>query len=256
MAKTVKSAAVKSEVAPEVVVQRHLGLEAVELSPEMQKKSEVGYAYGKANFCKKPVHYAGNLDILTEKRFITIGLSDGAKPEAINIAKRAAASVGQRGFANIIIGGTRKIDMNIIREAIANGSRVAALLPMGIKAYADKFISDEVKQLISDGNLILVSQFPASRGWDMQTAQLRNVLISKACTSIFIADCRGEKGVWGLAENFRDEKKDIYVPALTKDSRMEHYGLVGAMGAIELPNEPVELSDGEDIDIYNVITRI
>lgn len=245
---------------PEVIIQRHLGLEAVELSPEMKKKSEVPYAYGKANFCGKPVHYAGDLNILTERRFVSIAISKGSHLDGINIAKRAAASVGARGFANLIVGGTRGTEMHIIREHIATGGKVVVLLPMGIGYYGKAFITDEVKQFISNDTLILVSQFPASRAWDLETAKIRNAFLAKVAGSLFVAECRGEKGVWGLAECFRSENKAIYIPNLTKASRVEHYGLSGAMGAIELPSEPVELSDGEDVDIYvgiyKVITRI
>jgi hypothetical protein len=251
-----------SNLQNEVVVQLNLGLEPVELSPEMQKKSEVSYAYGKASFRGKPVHYAGDLSIL-DKHFVAIGLSEHAenptrpispveharRVEALTCAKRAAASLATHGEACLVIGGTRRGDMEVIRPHIEHGGRVLVLLPMGLSEYGKRFITDEVKQFVANGSLILVSQFAPSRAWSLETAKERNMFLAKVAWSLYVADASGEKGIWGLAECFRSMNKVIRINKLGKGSRMELYGLVGALGAREL-KEAVG-----DADVYAILTH-
>src|SRR5438445_4769563 len=162
--------------------------------------------HGPDKFCGKDVYRIGEMSIFNDEKgvrkpFVCIALSTNPSTEAAKIAQKAARTLTvpsqtkknseYRTSCNLIVDGTTVSDMPFIREHIQYGGTVLALLPMGRSNYT---YTDEIKQMIIDGKLVIMTFAGKDDKRDMKWYKERNDLITKIAMRFVNSVCKGTNG--------------------------------------------------------------
>lgn len=212
----------------------------------------------------KDVYRIGGFEIFNDEKgvrkpFVCIAISTNPSTEATRAAQKAARTLTvpaqlkknseYRTSVNLIVDGTTVSDMPFIQEHIKHGGKVMAIIPQGRSNYT---YTDEIKQMIIDNQLVLVTVAGKDDKWTMEWSQERNDLISKLAMTFFSPEVKGAHGVYDLACRFHEAGKAIYIPKINNGSPHTHDAMVMRLKAIQLPEEPKGVAN-ESINIYQKI---
>lgn len=120
-----------------------------------------------------PLLYAwGNLDLLQKRSVGFCGARD-ASAKGIAVAKDCAAQLASWGWV-VVSGGARGVDTAVHQAALETGGITVIVVPEGILRYR---LRRELKSLASQGQVLLVSEFPPHKTWSVGSAMQRNQTI-------------------------------------------------------------------------------
>ena len=143
---------------------------------------------------------------------------------------RLAAKAGR----TIVSGGAKGIDQAAMRGALEAGGRVSGVLADSLEKTA---MNREHRNLLLDGQLVLISPFDPSAGFNVGNAMQRNKLIyALADVSLVVSSDLNKGGTWTGAVEQLDKLK--YVPVYVRSTGESSPGLdaLRSKGAQPWPN--------------------
>ena len=158
-----------------------------------------------------PILYgAGSLELLQGGGVAIVGARD-ADAEALEFAANAAAAVARSGRP-VVSGGARGIDAAAMTGAAEAGGKVMGVIADSLER---KVRSTDVRALIGDERLVLVSPYGADVPFSVGAAMGRNRLIyCLADAALIVSTSEGEGGTWaGATEAIKAAWVPVYVRA-------------------------------------------
>lgn len=143
---------------------------------------------------------------------------------------RLAARAGRA----IVSGGAKGIDQAAMRGALEAGGKVCGVLADSLEKTT---MNREYRNFLLDGQLVLISPFDPSAGFNVGNAMQRNKLIyALADTSLVVSSDINKGGTWAGAVEQLDKLK--YVPVFVRSTGESSSGLdaLRKKGAIPWPN--------------------
>lgn len=156
---------------------------------------------------------------------------------------RLAARAGRTLFS----GGAKGIDQAAMRGALEGGGKVCGVLADSLEKTT---MNREHRNLLLDGQLVLISPYDPSAGFNVGNAMQRNKLIyALADTSLVVSSDFNKGGTWAGAVEQLDKLK--FVPVFIRSTGESSAGLDGLRkkGALPWPN-PQDVDSFEDV--FNV----
>lgn len=146
-----------------------------------------------------------------------------------NIGRLAA-----RARRSVVSGGARGIDQAAMRGALEAGGKVVGVLGDGLEKTA---LTREHRNLLLDGQLVLVSPYDPNAGFHVGNAMQRNKLIYSLADAALVVSSDLEKGgTWAGAVEQIDKFK--WVPVYVRSTGRDSKGLdaLQRLGALPWPN--------------------
>lgn len=174
----------------------------------------------------------GDADLLDAGGLAVVGSrnADDAMLEYTEGIGRLAAKVRRM----LISGGARGIDQAAMRGALEAGGNVAGVLGDSLERTA---MNREHRNLLMDGQLVLVSPFDPSAGFNVGNAMQRNKLIyALADAALVVSSDLNKGGTWAGAVEQLDKLR--LVPIYVRSSGQQSKGLdaLKDRGAMAWPN--------------------
>lgn len=161
----------------------------------------------------------------------------------------AIGRLAARAGRTLVSGGAKGIDQAAMRGALDGGGKVCGVLADRLEKTA---MNREHRNLLLDGQLVLISPYDPSAGFNVGNAMQRNKLIyALADTSLVVSSDLNKGGTWAGAVEQLDKLK--FVPVFVRSTGESSAGLDGLRkkGALPWPN-PQDVSSFEDV--FNVTT--
>jgi predicted Rossmann fold nucleotide-binding protein DprA/Smf involved in DNA uptake len=156
---------------------------------------------------------------------------------------RLAAQAGR----TLVSGGAKGIDQAAMRGALEGGGKVCGVLADSLEKTT---MNREHRNLLLDGQLVLISPYDPSAGFNVGNAMQRNKLIyALADTSLVVSSDLNKGGTWAGAVEQLDKLK--FVPVFIRSTGESSAGLddLRKKGALPWPN-PQDVDSFEDV--FNV----
>ncbi|HID61443.1 MAG TPA: DNA-binding protein [Anaerolineae bacterium] len=131
-----------------------------------------------------PLLYAwGNLDLLQKNAVGFCGARD-VSAKGIAVAKDCAAQIASWGWV-VVSGGARGVDTATHRAALMAGGTTVIVLPEGILRYRPR---RELNSLVSQEQVLLISEFPPHKIWSVANAMRRNRTICGLSEALIVIE--------------------------------------------------------------------
>src|SRR3546814_4658351 len=156
---------------------------------------------------------------------------------------RLAARAGR----TLLSGGAKGIDQAAMRGALDGSGKVCGVLADSLEKTT---MNREHRNLLLNGQLVLISPYDPSAGFNVGNAMRRNKLLyALADTSLVVSSDLNKGGTWAGAIEQLDKLK--YVPVFIRSTGEHSAGLDGLhkKGALPWPN-PQNVNSFEDV--FNV----
>ncbi len=183
----------------------------------------------------------GDMALLETGGLAVVGsrhVDDALIDYTISIGRLAA-----RAGKTIISGGAKGIDQAAMRGALEGGGQVCGVLANNLEKTT---MNREHRNLLLDGQLVLVSPYDPSAGFNVGNAMQRNKLIyALADTSLVVSSDLNKGGTWAGAVEQLDKLK--FVPVFIRSTSEYSAGLDGLRkkGALPWP-DPQDVDSFED----------
>ena len=193
-----------------------------------------------------PVIYGcGDMSLLDSGGLAVVGSRhvDDALIDYAMAVSRLAAQAGRR----LVSGGAKGIDQAAMRGALEAGGNVCGVLADSLEKTT---MNREHRNLLLDGQLVLISPYDPSAGFNVGNAMQRNKLIyALADASLVVSSDLNKGGTWAGATEQLDKLK--FVPVFVRSTGESSAGLDGLRkkGALPWPN-PQDVDAFEDV--FNV----
>jgi len=139
-----------------------------------------------------PLLYAwGSLDLLQERAVGFCGARD-ASAKGIAVAEDCAAQIAGWGWV-VVSGGARGVDTAVHRAALETGGTTVIVLPEGILRYR---LRRELKPLVSQERVLLVSEFPPRKTWSVGSAMQRNQTVCGLSEALVVIEAGTSGGTF------------------------------------------------------------
>lgn len=125
----------------------------------------------------------GNLDLLRERAVGFCGARD-ASDKGIMVARDCAIQITKWSWV-VVSGGARGVDTATHQAALETGGATIIVLPEGILRYR---LRRELKPLISQERVLLISEFPPSITWSVANAMQRNRTICALSEAVVVVE--------------------------------------------------------------------
>lgn len=159
----------------------------------------------------------------------------------------AVGRLAARAGRTLVSGGAKGIDQAAMRGALEGGGKVCGVLADSLEKTT---MNREHRNLLLDGQLVLISPYDPSAGFNVGNAMQRNKLIyALADTSLVVSSDLNKGGTWAGAVEQLDKLK--FVPVFIRSTGESSAGLDGLRkkGALPWPN-PQDVDSFEDV--FNV----
>lgn len=159
----------------------------------------------------------------------------------------AVGRLAARAGRTLVSGGAKGIDQAAMRGALEGGGKVCGVLADSLEKTA---MNRGHRNLLLDGQLVLISPYDPSAGFNVGNAMQRNKLIyALADTSLVVSSDLNKGGTWAGAVEQLDKLK--FVPVFIRSTGEPSAGLDGLRkkGALPWPN-PQDVDSFEDV--FNV----
>lgn len=159
----------------------------------------------------------------------------------------AVGRLAARAGRTLVSGGAKGIDQAAMRGALEGGGKVCGVLADSLEKTT---MNREHRNLLLDGQLVLISPYDPSAGFNVGNAMQRNKLIyALADTSLVVSSDLNKGGTWAGAVEQLDKLK--FVPVFIRSTGESSAGLDGLRkkGALPWPNPQDVDSFG---DVFNV----
>ena len=159
----------------------------------------------------------------------------------------AVGRLAARAGRTLVSGGAKGIDQAAMRGALDGGGKVCGVLADSLEKIT---MNREHRNLLIDGQLVLISPYDPSAGFNVGNAMQRNKLIyALADTSLVVSSDLNKGGTWAGAVEQLGKLK--FVPVFIRSTGESSAGLDGLRkkGALPWPN-PQDVDSFEDV--FNV----
>ncbi|NDY83698.1 DNA-processing protein DprA [Orrella sp. NBD-18] len=156
----------------------------------------------------------------------------------------AVGRLAARAGSTLVSGGAKGIDQAAMRGALEGGGKVCGVLADSLEKTT---MNREHRNLLLDGQLVLISPYDPSAGFNVGHAMQRNKLIyALADTSLVVSSDLNKGGTWAGAVEQLDKLK--FVPVFIRSTGESSSGLDGLRkkGALPWPN-PQDVDSFEDV---------
>ena len=171
--------------------------------------------------------------------------------EALTDYTMAVGRLAARAGRTLVSGGAKGIDQAAMRGALEGGGKVCGVLADSLEKTT---MNREHRNLLLDGQLVLISPYDPSAGFNVGHAMQRNKLIyALADTSLVVSSDLNKGGTWSGAVEQLDKLK--FVPVFIRSTGESSAGLEGLRkkGALPWPN-PQDVDAFEDVFNVSVST--
>lgn len=161
----------------------------------------------------------------------------------------AVGRLAARAGRTLVSGGAKGIDQAAMRGALDAGGKVSGVLADSLEKTT---MNREHRNLLLDGQLVLISPYDPSAGFNVGNAMQRNKLIyALADSSLVVSSDLNKGGTWAGSVEQLDKLK--FVPVFIRSTGESSAGLDGLRnkGALPWPN-PQDVDSFEDV--FNVPT--
>ncbi len=159
----------------------------------------------------------------------------------------AVGRLAARSGRTLISGGAKGIDQAAMRGAIEAGGKVSGVLADSLEKTS---MNREHRNLLLDGQLVLISPYDPSAGFNVGHAMQRNKLIyALADASLVISSDLKKGGTWAGASEQLDQLKFVPVYVRSSDEPTPGLDALRSKGAIPWPNP-------QDIDAFERVFDI
>lgn len=159
----------------------------------------------------------------------------------------AVGRLAARAGRTLVSGGAKGIDQAAMRGALEGGGKVCGVLADSLEKTT---MNREHRNLLLNGQLVLISPYDPSAGFNVGNAMQRNKLIyALADTSLVVSSDLNKGGTWAGAVEQLDKLK--FVPVFIRSTGESSVGLDGLRkkGALPWPN-PQDVDSFENV--FNV----
>lgn len=156
----------------------------------------------------------------------------------------AVGRLAARAGRTLVSGGAKGIDQAAMRGALEAGGKVCGVLADSLEKTT---MNREHRNLLLDGQLVLISPYDPSAGFNVGNAMQRNKLIyALADTSLVVSSDLNKGGTWAGAVEQLDKLK--FVPVFIRSTGESSAGLDGLRkkGALPWPN-PQDVDSFEEV---------
>lgn len=156
----------------------------------------------------------------------------------------AVGRLAARAGRTLVSGGAKGIDQAAMRGALEGGGKVCGVLADSLEKTT---MNREHRNRLLDGQLVLISPYDPSAGFNVGHAMQRNKLIyALADTSLVVSSDLNKGGTWAGAVEQLDKLK--FVPVFIRSTGESSAGLDGLRkkGALPWPN-PQDVDSFEDV---------
>lgn len=156
----------------------------------------------------------------------------------------AVGRLAARAGRTLVSGGAKGIDQAAMRGALEAGGKVCGVLADSLEKTT---MNREHRNLLLDGQLVLISPYDPSAGFNVGNAMQRNKLIyALADTSLVVSSDLNKGGTWAGAVEQLDKLK--FVPVFVRTTGESSAGLDGLRkkGALPWPNP-------QDVDSFEAV---
>ena len=156
----------------------------------------------------------------------------------------AVGRLAARAGRTLVSGGAKGIDQAAMRGALEGSGKVCGVLADSLEKTT---MNREHRNLLLDGQLVLISPYDPSAGFNVGNAMQRNKLIyALADTSLVVSSDLNKGGTWAGAVEQLDKLK--FVPVFIRSTGESSVGLDGLRkkGALPWPN-PQDVDSFEDV---------
>lgn len=187
----------------------------------------------------------GDMGLLKTGGLAVVGsryVDDGLIDYTLSIGRLAA-----RAGRTLVSGGAKGIDQAAMRGALEGGGKVCGVLADSLEKTT---LNREHRNLLLDGQLVLISPYDPSAGFNVGNAMQRNKLIyALADTSLVVSSDLNKGGTWAGAVEQLDKLK--FVPVFIRSTGESSAGLDGLRkkGALPWPNP-------QDVDSFEAVFNV
>lgn len=187
----------------------------------------------------------GNLALIETGGLAVVGSRD--VDDALIDYTMAVGRLAARAGRTLVSGGAKGIDQAAMRGALEGGGKVCGVLADSLEKTT---MNREQRNLVLDGQLVLISPYDPSAGFNVGNAMQRNKLIyALADISLVVSSDLNRGGTWAGAVEQLDKLK--FVPVFIRSTGESSAGLdaLRKKGALPWPN-PEDVYSFEDV--FNV----
>lgn len=146
----------------------------------------------------------------------------------------AVGRLAARSGRTLVSGGAKGIDLAAMRGALEAGGKVSGVLADSLEKTA---MNREHRNLLLDGQLVLISPYDPSAGFNVGNAMQRNKLIyALADASLVVSSDINKGGTWAGAVEQLDKLKLVVVYVRSTGERSSGLDALRDKGAIPWPN--------------------
>jgi DNA processing protein len=159
----------------------------------------------------------------------------------------AVGRLAARAGKTLVSGGAKGIDQAAMRGALEGGGKVTGVLADGLEKTT---LDREHRNLLLDGQLVLISPYDPSAGFNVGNAMQRNKLIyALADASLVVSSDLNKGGTWAGAVEQLDKLK--YVSVYVRSTGESSAGLdaLRKKGALPWPNP-------QDVDSFETVFNV
>lgn len=188
------------------------------------------------------IYGCGDMSLLDSGGLAVVGSRhvDDSLIDYTMVVGRLAARAGRA----LVSGGAKGIDQAAMRGALESGGKVCGVLADSLERTT---MNREHRNLLLDGQLVLISPYDPSAGFNVGNAMQRNKLIyALADTSLVVSSDLNKGGTWAGAVEQLDKLK--FVPVFVRATGESSAGLDGLRkkGALPWPNP-------QDVDSFEAV---
>jgi len=154
-----------------------------------------------------PVLFAkGNIKLLNQKAIGFCG-SRKASEKGINVAAECATELSRHGI-NVVSGYAQGVDLAAHKAALESGGTTTFVLAEGILKFK---LKQEIKDLITDENYVVISQFLPKLTWLTRNAMQRNKTICGLSNAVVIIESGLVGGTFEAGKAALELKRPLFV---------------------------------------------
>ena len=156
----------------------------------------------------------------------------------------AVGRLAARAGRTLVSGGAKGIDQAAMRGALEAGGKVSGVLADSLEKTT---MNREHRNLLLDGQLVLISPYDPSAGFNVGNAMQRNKLIyALADASLVVSSDLNKGGTWTGAVEQLDKLKFVPVYVRSTDGSSPGLDALRGKGAIPWPNP-------QDVDAFEAV---
>ena len=191
------------------------------------------------------IYGCGDIRLLGSGGFAVVGSRH--VDESLIDYTMAVGRLAARAGKTLVSGGAKGIDQAAMRGALEVGGKVCGVLANNLEKTA---MNREHRNLLLDGQLVLISSYDPSAGFNVGNAMQRNKLIyALADASLVVSSDINKGGTWAGAIEQLDKLKFVPVYVRSTDESSAGLDALRKKGALPWPNP-------QDVDSFDAVFNV